>query len=181
MCINLDKHASFKNYCASYNGLLHSDISKDIRSRAYLIDKRLCESWFYYNYLIIKKANKEVANLFDYDPQMQNLDEALGKMRSVLFPCFVKKWSEHTCGNPNCSMAINIDENHKLSRLTCIYDNIYFDSLEIMSNIQQSSWNKFFKFNYFKVVDQLFVQIHQNETVIFVRSIFQVTLNSLSM
>lgn len=136
-CLTLDimyKHSSFKNFCAAYNALLEHDLKDE--SRFCLIDKRLCEGWFYYNYLLFKPFLMN-SGKFTKDPLVQDLDETIKLMKKHLFSHFVSKWSSHKCDNNMCSRALNIDCNHKVNRLTCIYDRIYLNSPEI------SSW--FFK------------------------------------
>jgi len=51
-----------------------------------------------------------------------------------LLPLFIKKWSTHECKHPSCKRALNIDGNHKVTRLTCLFNEINEKSIEIQSN-----------------------------------------------
>jgi hypothetical protein len=67
------------------------------------------------------------------DPYVQDLDTIINGLRKHLFSHFVNKWSSHHCDHSNCKKALNIDGNHKVNRLKCMYDNIYLNSKEIKS------------------------------------------------
>lgn len=65
---------------------------------------------------------------------METLDLSIMDIRKLLLPQFINKWTEHNCCHPNCKTALNFDGNHKINRLTCLYDNNYLDSPEIKSD-----------------------------------------------
>lgn len=125
------KHSSFIGFCGAYNSLFKNDISDE--TRCMLIDKRLTEYWFYYNLIIFEKETRDTLRGFK-GFFLQDLDEALQSIHSKLFQHFIEKWSNHqdSCHHPQCSIAINIDGNHKVNRLTCMFDHS-FDKPELKS------------------------------------------------
>jgi hypothetical protein len=68
------------------------------------------------------------------NPTIENLDTTITQLIQFLLPTFTKKWSTHKCKHPNCRVALNIDGNHKVTRLTCLFNDIYQDTEEIISN-----------------------------------------------
>jgi hypothetical protein len=125
------KHASFTSICSSLNSLM--DNTKEV-TRGKLIDKRLIENWFYFNLCSFYLEYSGNFKSFDA-PLVEDLDSSIKKAREYLFPHFVKIWTgdQHRsiCTHPSCSLAINIDGNHKCNRLTCMYDEYIFESPEI--------------------------------------------------
>ena len=125
------KHSSFFGFCGAYNSLF-KHYESDLE-RSMLIDKRLTEYWFYYNLIIFEKETHH--HLRDFEGNfIQDLDSAIERIKTNLFNYFVKKWSSHQnlCKHPQCSIAINIDGNHKVNRLTCMFDQA-FDQKELKS------------------------------------------------
>jgi hypothetical protein len=125
------KHASFTSICSNYNSLMNNNANE---TRGLLVDKRLSESWFYFNLCCF--YNEYYGDLKKFDgPTVENLDIDIKKARQHLFPYFVKKWTgdyhRNKCTHSNCTLAINIDGNHKCNRLTCMYDNYIYQSPEI--------------------------------------------------
>ena len=113
------KHASFSGFTNSYNALFeHDKLSDDDRSK--LIDKRLCESWFYYNLLKFRISYYKTLLNFEA-PNVEDLDEEIVKHHDLFSSYFLKKWLNHKCMHPKCSTALNIDGNHKVTRLTCLH------------------------------------------------------------
>ncbi len=68
------------------------------------------------------------------DQIIENMDKRISQLKPHLLPHFIKKWSSHVCIHPSCKREINIDGNNKLIRLTCIFNEIYENSIEIQSN-----------------------------------------------
>ena len=49
----------------------------------------------------------------------------------------IKKGEAHLskCKNPKCSVAINVDGNHKVNRIKCFFSNVQMNNVDEMSNI----------------------------------------------
>ncbi len=62
------------------------------------------------------------------------MDKRISQLIPHLLPLFIKKWSTHECKHPSCKRALNIDGNHKVTRLTCLFNEINEKSIEIQSN-----------------------------------------------
>jgi hypothetical protein len=125
------KHASYSNFTNAHNSLFeHEKQSQDDRSL--LFDKRLCETWLYFNLLIFKKEFDGTLKNFNA-PFVQNLDDELKLNHQNFYSHFTKKWMHHQkdCKHPKCSLALNIDGNHKVNRLTCLFEKniLAFDRL----------------------------------------------------
>ena len=60
------------------------------------------------------------------------INSAIAKIMSTLLSQFVKKWSNHTHKNSekSCNDAVVYDGNWKLSRLKCVYDQVWYKSNE---------------------------------------------------
>ena len=43
------------------------------------------------------------------------------------------KYTKKVCKHPKCKAALNIDGNHKVTRLTCLFNEICVNSTEIKS------------------------------------------------
>lgn len=87
------KHSSYEAYSNSYNNLFKckQDYCNGIQ-RACLNEKRLTESWLYYNYILIHYEFYGGFELFTV-PYMMDLDQHLGNLKPHLLSNFVNKWS----------------------------------------------------------------------------------------
>ena len=92
----------------------------------------MSESWFFYHYLIIKNNFTFFQSISD--PIIEKMDNRISQLIPHLLPQFIKKWSSHTCKHPKCKTALNIDGNNKVTRLTCLFNEICVNSIEIKSN-----------------------------------------------
>ena len=148
------KHASFSNFSNAYNAL-HDHLKEDNCDRCTLIEKRLTESWFYFNLLIfIKEYFGSLANF--KAPYVKDIDFEIDKFQGLFIKNFHSKWLNHTnCGHQNCSVALNIDGNHKVTRLTCLHiDKKIFDQLAckhhtLFKNLIDKAYLKFDTLNFF--------------------------------
>jgi hypothetical protein len=118
------KHASYSNFSNAYNALFNNK-SVNNNERNCLQYKRLCEAWLYYNLLTFIKEENGI--LFDYNaPFIQDLDSELKRLKDSYYSLFKRKWMNHIngkqCKHPNCSVALNLDGDHKVTRLTCLYN-----------------------------------------------------------
>ena len=105
------------------NALFENE-KKDENCRNVLKHRTLCEAWLYFNLLIFMKEFK--GKLSEYNaPFLQDLDLELRRLNSDYYAHFKNKWMNHSknCKHPKCSVALNIDGNHKFTRLTCLYKN----------------------------------------------------------
>lgn len=123
------KHSSFQGFSGTYNSILVQSINK----RDYLQEKRLVESWFYLNYLLFCQ---EIGQVDKFDaPFIENIDDALSKIRTKLFPHFVSKWTgaahKNACKHKHCSKAIVFDGNWKTARMKCADSQLHIKSDEL--------------------------------------------------
>jgi len=133
----LYKHASYSNFSNAYNSLFENQ-NENSNDRNVLIYKRLSECWLYFHLLtFIKELN---GKLSDFNaPLIQDLDTELRNHDKLYYSHFKSKWLNHVrfgiCKHDKCSFALNIDGNHKVTRLTCLYDKFLKKSHEIDSEV----------------------------------------------
>ena len=130
------KHSSYSGFANAHNALFDNQ-NDDENDRNILIYKRLGECWLYYNLLIFVK--EYFGKLSDFKaPFIQDLDSTLTKQEKNFYGHFKKKWLSHSylkiCEHPKCSSALNIDGNHKVTRLTCLCNSKLVTSEEFSSS-----------------------------------------------
>ncbi len=65
------------------------------------------------------------------DPSIENLDLSIALIRKTFLKNFVQKWTTHVCEIEKCKTALNLDGNHKVNRLTCLFDRLCLQTDEI--------------------------------------------------
>ena len=118
------KHASYSNFSNALNALFCNE--KEENNRNILQHRRLCEAWLYYNLLVFIK--EYFGNLLDFNaPYIQDLDMEIRRLNKDFYFHFMNKWMNHIdkkiCKHPKCSIALYIDGDHKITRLTCLHKN----------------------------------------------------------
>jgi len=117
------KHSSFMGFAQAHDAMWSNDeIRRDI-----LVDKRLIETWYYFNLIKIYNEINGDLNGFSFR-KMEDLDVMLAELRPKLFPHFVTKWSSHQNDHhQNCSKALVFDGNQKVKRMVCFYKEVFVD------------------------------------------------------
>ncbi len=69
------------------------------------------------------------------DPTVDNLDNRILQLLPHLLNANKMQINANKCKHPSCKTAININGNHKITRLTCLYNEIKIKSLEINSTL----------------------------------------------
>ncbi|CAF0844130.1 unnamed protein product [Brachionus calyciflorus] len=141
----LFKHSSFKAFTNSFNYFHMYKKTEPL----FLQEKRLTETWFYYNFLR-RIINNETKNLEAF--YVNQLDTNLEQINSTVFTLFSKKWSgpchRDRCLDQNCCKVIGIDGNYKINRLKCMYSFVELHCDEI-DNIQIGCPNTPLKGSYY--------------------------------
>jgi hypothetical protein len=115
------KHSTFLGIQNTYNSVFQNLVNE---KRGDIEIKRIIECFFYYHLL---KFKNEYSNLNDCEfEQIDSIDIELSAIKPQLFVNFVQKWNNKlhftNCKDKDCSKALVLDGNHKVSRLQCIYD-----------------------------------------------------------
>lgn len=115
------KHSSFMGFAQAHDAMWSNvDIRRDI-----LCNKRLNETWFYFNLIKIHHEINGDLNGFSFG-KMEELDSMLAKLRPKLFHHFVSKWSDHQVDHSqHCSKALVFDGNQKVRRMVCCYNEVF--------------------------------------------------------
>ena len=144
----LFKQSSFSAFTNSYNSLF-DNVKQNKDDRTELVDKRICEIWFYYNLIQFRKDM--YGKLSDFKgPTVENLDDVIREHHVHFHSFFTNKWMSHKCNHPKCCVALNIDGDHKINRLTCLhYDEVLLP--EINSNYLTINYNSNIK--YFQLIE----------------------------
>ncbi|CAF1057275.1 unnamed protein product [Brachionus calyciflorus] len=105
----IHKHSSFIGFCNSYNYLFKSNIKYTLNKRERLNDKRLCDTWFLYRYLIFVHEFVPFKTIYAFP--VSDLNKNLAKINQMLLHCFVQKWSgplhKDFCNNEKCWSTID--------------------------------------------------------------------------